>query len=579
MGGCYSAYACSRKLRGRLGNLSFVLPVTERDAAAANAAAETSSTSSAKKGDHGSSRRSNGEGPTGGTEEEELVTKTTTAEFGRRYVLGKELGRGEFGVTRRCRDAATGEALACKTIRRHRRRGGRGLNRKPAGGGGAEAAARAAAAAAAAHAADVRREVAIMRRMSARGGAAVVRLREAREDQDGSVHLVMELCEGGELFDRIVARGHYSERAAAKIFRTIVNVIQICHSNGVIHRDLKPENFLFANKSEDAALKVIDFGLSVFFNPGDRFTEVVGSAYYMAPEVLKRNYGQEVDVWSAGVILYILLCGVPPFWGDNDEKIAQAILRGGLDFNREPWPRVSGNAKDLIRRMLDPDPATRLTAHQVLEHPWLKNADTAPNVSLGEAVRSRLQQFSAMNKLKKKALGVVARNMPVEELDKYVQMFHLMDKDKNGNLSLEELMEGLHINGQRVPESEIRMLLEAADTDGNGTLDCDEFVTVSLHLKKMTNDKYLAAAFRYFDKDGSGFIEIDELRQELGPNEQAILEIIRDVDTDRDGRISYQEFELMMKSGADWRNASRQFSRANFNTLSRKLCKQENSSS
>jgi calcium-dependent protein kinase len=100
----------------------------------------------------------------------------------------------------------------------------------------------------------------------------------------------------------------------------------------------------------------------------------------------------------------------------------------------------------------------------VAEHPWLKNADTAPNHSLGEAVRARLQQFSAMNKFKKKALGVVARNMPVEELDKYVQMFHLMDKDKNGNLSLEELMEGLHINGQPVPESEIRMLLEAVSS-------------------------------------------------------------------------------------------------------------------
>ncbi|XP_047043431.1 calcium-dependent protein kinase 21-like [Lolium rigidum] len=568
MGGCYSAYASSRKLHGRLGNLSFVLPV-EQDAANNPAGTDNSCKTGSNNPDAGA------------TEEEELVTKTTAAEFARRYVLGKELGRGEFGVTRRCRDAATGESLACKTIRRHRRGGrGRGAQRKTAGGAEAAAKAKAAAAAAAAaHAADVRREVAIMRRMSSRGGAAVVRLREAREDPDGAVHLIMDLCEGGELFDRIVARGHYSERAAANIFRTIVDVIQLCHSNGVIHRDLKPENFLFANKSEDSPLKVIDFGLSVFFSPGDRFTEVVGSAYYMAPEVLKRSYGQEVDVWSAGVILYILLCGVPPFWGDNDEKIAQAILRGGIDFSREPWPRVSASAKDLIRRMLDPDPTTRLTASQVLEHPWLKNADTAPNVSLGEAVRSRLQQFSAMNKFKKKALGVVARNMPVEELDKYVQMFHLMDKDKNGNLSLEELMEGLHINGQPVPESEIRMLLEAADTDGNGTLDCDEFVTVSLHLKKMTNDEYLTAAFRYFDKDGSGFIELDELRQELGPNEQAILEIIRDVDTDKDGRISYQEFELMMKSGTDWRNGSRQYSRANFSSLSRKLCKEASSSS
>ncbi|RLM60394.1 hypothetical protein C2845_PM14G19740 [Panicum miliaceum] len=557
MGGCYSAYACSRKLRGQI---SFVLPVPERDRDD-RSSSDAASTSTASPS------------PSPRADSTPAVVRTTAAEFARRYVLGRELGRGEFGVTRRCRDAATGEALACKTIRRPRRRP---PSRLGGAAGNPQGAQDRAAAAAAAHAADVQREVAIMRRMSARGGAAVVRLREACcEDAaaGGAVHLVMELCEGGELFDRIVARGHYSERAAANLFRTIVDVVQLCHSNGVIHRDLKPENFLFANKSEDSPLKVIDFGLSVFFNPGDRFTEVVGSAYYMAPEVLKRSYGPEVDVWSAGVMLYILLCGVPPFWGDNDEKIAQAILRGGIDFNREPWPRVSGNAKDLVRRMLDPDPATRLTARQVLEHPWLKNADAAPNVSLGDAVRARLQQFSAMNKFKKKALGVVARNLPVEELDKYVQMFRLMDKDQNGNLSLEELMDGLHINGQPVPESEIRMLMEAADTDGNGTLDCDEFVTVSLHLKKMTNDEYLASAFRYFDKDGSGFIELEELREELGPNEQVILDIIRDVDTDQDGRISYQEFELMMKAGTDWRNGSRQYSRANFNSLSRKLCK------
>lgn len=113
-----------------------------------------------------------------------------------------------------------------------------------------------------------------------------------------------------------------------------------------------------------------------------------------------------------------------------------------------------------------------------------------------------------------------------------------------------------------------------ADTDGNGTLDCDEFVTVSLHLKKMTNDEYLAAAFKYFDKDGSGFIELDELREALGPGDQQVIQdIIRDVDTDQDGRISYQEFELMMKAGSDWRNGSRQYSRANFSSLSRKLCK------
>ncbi|XP_042474496.1 calcium-dependent protein kinase 32-like [Zingiber officinale] len=156
-----------------------------------------------------------------------------------------------------------------------------------------------------------------------------------------------------------------------------------CHKNGVMHRDLKPENFLFGNKRENAPLKTIDFGLSVFFRPvgrltdahflptithgkGERFNEIVGSPYYMAPEVLKRNYGPEVDVWSAGVILYILLCGVPPFWAETEQGVAQAILRSNVDFKREPWPKVSDSAKDLVRHMREPDPKKRLTAQQVL---------------------------------------------------------------------------------------------------------------------------------------------------------------------------------------------------------------------
>ncbi|KAJ6299493.1 hypothetical protein OIU76_020458 [Salix suchowensis] len=224
---------------------------------------------------------------------------------------------------------------------------------------------------------DVRREVEIMKHLPAHPN--IVSLKASYED-DSAVHIVMELCEGGELFDRIVARGHYTERAAAAVMRTIVEVVQMCHRHGVMHRDLKPENFLFANKKETSALKAIDFGLSVFFKPGERFNEIVGSPYYMAPEVLKRNYGPEVDVWSAGVILYILLCGVPPFWAETEQGVAQAIIRSVIDFKRDPWPRVSDNAKDLVMKMLNPDPKLRLTAQQVLEHPWIQNAKKAPNV-------------------------------------------------------------------------------------------------------------------------------------------------------------------------------------------------------
>ncbi|PKA64265.1 Calcium-dependent protein kinase 8 [Apostasia shenzhenica] len=469
-------------------------------------------------------------------------------DLSRLYELGCELGRGEFGVTQRCRDLETGKAFACKSISKRKLRS-------------------------AADVTDVQREIEIMRELPEHPN--VVRLRDVFEDRE-AVHLVMEVCEGGELFDRIVARGHYTERAAAVVMKTIMEVVQHCHEHGVMHRDLKPENFLFANESEASPLKAIDFGLSVRFKPGEQFSEVVGSSYYMAPEVLKRNYGPEVDVWSAGVILYILLCGVPPFWAETDEGIAHVILQSEINFDREPWPKVSENAKDLVRHMLDSNPCTRLSAKQVIEHPWLLNANAVPDVPLGEAVRARLKQFSVMNKFKKKALLVVTEHLPVEEIEGIKQMFHMMDTDRKGKLSLEELRKGLHLLEQHIPDLDIHMLMEAADIDGNGTLDCEEFVTVSVHLKKIRSEEHLPKAFKYFDKDGSGYIEINELRDaladdNLGLNEQVIHEIISDVDIDKDGRISYHEFEIMMKAGMDWMNTSRQFSRAIYSTLSHNL--------
>ncbi|KAI3942798.1 hypothetical protein MKW92_020690 [Papaver armeniacum] len=467
-----------------------------------------------------------------------------------KYVLGRELGRGEFGVTYLCTDRETKEALACKSISKKKLRTAIDVE-------------------------DVRREVSIM--SSLPDHINIVRLKATYEDNE-AVHLVMELCEGGELFDRIVARGHYSERAAANVARTVAEVVKMCHEHGVMHRDLKPENFLFANKRENAALKAIDFGLSVFFRPGERFSEIVGSPYYMAPEVLRRNYGPEVDIWSAGVILYILLCGVPPFWAETEQGVAHAILRGVIDFKRDPWPKVSDSAKSLVKQMLEPDPRKRLTAQQVLEHSWLQNAKKASNVPLGDIVRTRLRQFSVMNRLKKKAMRVIAEHLSIEEVEVIRDMFKLMDTDNSGKITYEELKAGLQKVGSQLAEPEMKMLMEVADVDGNGTLDYGEFVTVTIHLQKMENDEHFRRAFMFFDKDGSGFIEMDELREALtdesGKTDDEVLnDILREVDTDKDGRISYEEFVAMMKTGTDWRKASRHYSRERFKSLSLNLMK------
>ncbi|CAL0325395.1 unnamed protein product [Lupinus luteus] len=480
----------------------------------------------------------------------DLIPLSHLTRISDKYVLGRELGRGEFGITYLCTDRETKQQLACKSISKRKLRTAIDIE-------------------------DVRREVAIMSTLPEHPN--LVKLKATYEDEE-NVHLVMELCEGGELFDRIVARGHYSERAAANVARTIAEVVRMCHSNGVMHRDLKPENFLFANKKENSVLKAIDFGLSVFFKPGERFAEIVGSPYYMAPEVLKRNYGPEVDIWSAGVILYILLCGVPPFWAESEQGVALAILRGVIDFKREPWPQISESAKSLVRQMLEPDPKKRLTAQQVLEHSWLQNAKKASNVPLGDIVRTRLKQFSMMNRFKKRALRVIAKHLSVEEVEIIKDMFTLMDTDKDGKVTYEELKAGLRKVGSQLAEPEMKMLMEVADVDGNGVLDYGEFVAVTIHLQRMENDEHFHKAFKFFDKDGSGYIELGELDEALadesGQTEADVLnDIMREVDTDKDGRISYDEFVAMMKTGTDWRKASRQYSRERFKSLSINLMK------
>ncbi|XP_029117720.1 calcium-dependent protein kinase 5 isoform X3 [Elaeis guineensis] len=384
------------------------------------------------------------------------------------YLLGRNLGQGQFGTTYLCTEISTGIEYACKSISKRK------LITKE-------------------DVEDVRREIQIMHHLA--GHKNVVTIKGAYEDSL-YVHIVMELCAGGELFDRIIERGHFSERKAAELTRIIVGVVEACHSLGVMHRDLKPENFLLVHKDDDSSLKAIDFGLSVFFKPGQVFTDVVGSPYYVAPEVLLKHYGPEADVWTAGVILYILLSGVPPFWAETQQGIFDAVLKGVIDFDSDPWPLISDSAKDLIRKMLCSSPSERLTAHEVLCHPWICENGVAPDRVLDPAVLSRLKQFSAMNKLKKMALR--------------------------------------------------------ADVDNSGTIDYGEFIAATVHLNKLEREEHLVAAFSYFDKDGSGYITVDELQQackEYNMTDCFLEDIIKEVDQDNDGRIDYSEFVAMMQKG------------------------------
>ncbi|KAK7376679.1 hypothetical protein VNO80_02093 [Phaseolus coccineus] len=437
------------------------------------------------------------------------------------YEMKKELGRGNFGVTYLCVEKATGIAYACKSISK---KGPQEVK-------------------------NLRREVMILQHLS--GQHNIVEFKGAYEDRE-NVHLVMELCSGGELFHRIIAKGRHSERDAATVMRQIVRVVDVCHFMGVMHRDLKPENFLFATKDEDSPLKLTDFGFSVFFHTGEVHKDIVGNACYVAPEVLKRNYGKEIDVWNAGVILYILLSGVPPFWAETEKGELVDALGGKLDMDSEPWPTISDAAKDLIRKMLTYDPKERITAAVALEHPWLKEGGEASEKHPDSAVLIRMKQFKAMNQMKKLALKVIAENLSEEETKGLRQMFNSMDTDGSGTITFEELKAGLYRLGSLLSESEIRQLLNAIGNDKSGTIKYSEFVAATMDRHKMEKGGNLFKAFQYFDKDDKGYITGDELREAITEHqrgeEAAIDDVFEDVDSDKDGKINYEEFMRMMRN-------------------------------
>jgi len=214
-----------------------------------------------------------------------------------------------------------------------------------------------------------------------------------------NVYLIMELLEGGEMFDRIVSERHFSEQIAAFAIVQILDALVYCHAKGICHRDLKPENLLYSTKEPKSKVVIGDFGLAKDAGD-DPMSTCCGTPQYVAPEVLKgKEYGVEVDCWSLGVILYILLCGYPPFYADTHPRLYQVIQSGKYSFDEDDWGSISDEAKNLIVQLLDMNPATRITAKDAKDHKWLTKAATNDK-ALGNKYQNRIRRFNAVRRLR-----------------------------------------------------------------------------------------------------------------------------------------------------------------------------------
>ena len=384
----------------------------------------------------------------------------------------------------------------------------------------------------------------------------IIKIYEMYEDAK-KFYIVSELCTGGELFDYITGRGHLSESMAATIMRQLLSAVSYCHQNHIVHRDLKPENLLLdvaPKEGQPINIKVIDFGTSCLIGDNQKLKQRLGTAYYIAPEVLSMNYNEKCDVWSSGVIMYILLSGTPPFPGQTDEEILRRVKTGKFHFAHECWRTISEPAKVLIRKMLHMDPKARPSAVECLQDDWLQTYATQETVTSQNVLLSlnNLKSFTSEQKLRQAFLTFITSQMMTKELDKTLsQSFRAIDKNGDGRLSREELLDAYK---QIMPVEEAVATVEAimtnVDVNHSGYIDYSEFILATANYSKLLSKANLEAAFNAFDKDGSGKISAEELKAMLDANcevsESVWKELIAEADQNGDGEIEFREFSRLL---------------------------------
>jgi len=348
----------------------------------------------------------------------------------------------------------------------------------------------------------------------------ILKMYEFFEDEK-RYYIVTDICKGGELFDEIVNRGKFSEKDAAVLMKQVLGCINYCHSNNIVHRDLKPENILLEQNKEFDQIKIIDFGTSLVFDETKKLDEKLGTPYYIAPEVLAKNYGSKCDIWSCGIITYIVLSGIPPFNGASDQEIMKKVKVGKFSFSDPIWASISDSGKDFITKLLTKDQDKRPSAQEALSHPWIVQANQqqkdAVSNDMAMGALTNLQNFNAQSKLKQATFAFIASQLlsknEKEQIDK---VFRAMDANGDGKLSKEEIKNGYaEYFGRTLNDEEIDEMFDKVDSDKSGAIDYSEFVVATMNEKNLLSNNKLQTAFKMFDKDGGGSISIEEIKQVL----------------------------------------------------------------
>ena len=378
-------------------------------------------------------------------------------------------------------------------------------------------------------------------------------------------HIITDYCQNGELYTEINHKGKFTEREASFIIYQILLAINYCHKMGIVHRDIKPENIMIERKELNGLLRVklIDFGVAKIFSLNVNHKTIAGSSIYMAPEVLRANYNESCDLWSIGVILYILLIGQPPFFGKNENEISQAIKTGKYDINNKQYLSLSQNAKDLIAKLLKYNPQERITALEALNHPWFNTPDIA-NINYldnGKIIEllSNLDKYKSYNIIKCVILAYLVHiNSDIKEYIEAGKLFNSLDMDHDGKLDKNELINGFmkYLNlSQSDALNKVNAIFINIDSDKSGFISTEEFIRGCISPDIFYSPNYLKIAFDYFDKNSDGNVSINEMEEIFGQNsnlgsqaKMKLQNLFNQIDINKDGFISFDEFSSVIKS-------------------------------
>jgi calcium-dependent protein kinase len=374
-------------------------------------------------------------------------------------------------------------------------------------------------------------------------------------------YIITDFCACGELYNQI--KHQYTEGQLAVLFYQVFSGLYYLHTKNIVHRDLKLENILISEIEKDNNtnekyfwVKIIDFGTAKIFEKNKNEKAVVGSSYYIAPEVLHKNYNEKCDTWSVGVILYMLIVGRAPFDGQNDEEIIENIEKGEFNSKHKKLLNSSAEVQDLVKKLLEVNVKKRLSSSEALKHPWFKkfNGKSLYSNIDKETVMiylNRLRKFEINSKFQQMVLAFIVHNIPNNNESKDIlKIFRMFNTNDDGKLTKKELLDGLikYFNEKEIKKEidDIFLLLDGAN---RGFIEYEEFLRATLEQKTLLSNENLTYAFNFFDGDGCGKISVEKIKKFFvndKVSEDVFRNIFNEIDSNGDGEIDYDEFKDMM---------------------------------